>query len=176
MLPRVSHHRSKSDLPCTVSKVAFETPDAWFELSNDRLGDPIAWGWLLACGSGSWTGQSPRRTRSLYYLSVVLSSHPYPAKSPWFLLPIGLLQHRHSRPRRRLVESASGLYYHQSRVILATRSHQITIWVFNGGQWVSGGYQMVLNLNKHRKCWIYRPGWCNAVAVVMRVCWWFWWV
>ena len=70
----------------------------------------IVRGWCLACCWCPWTGQSPRRTPSLYNLFVVSTSHHSPAKSLWFLQPIGRLQHQHSWPRGGLVESASGLY------------------------------------------------------------------
>jgi hypothetical protein len=56
------------------------------------------------------TGQCPRPARSLFYVSVVLSSHPYPANSAWFLLHIGSLQRVGSQPRLGLIDSAPCLY------------------------------------------------------------------
>jgi len=129
-----------------------------------RLNDPIAWGRHVACCWSSCTGQSPRHPPSLDHHPVVLSSRPSPAKSPWFLLPIGCLQHLRSRPRGGLVESASGLYLHLWHLIWATSMHDIRCQVLNGGQRVSGGYQMIVTLNMHWECWIYHQGWCNAVA------------
>jgi len=93
----------------SVSKMSFWTPDHWLQYHNEQLGDSNAQGWHLACCWCSWTGQSPCRTASLYYLSIVLSSHPSPAKSQWFLMPIGWLDRPCSRPRRKLVQSAPGL-------------------------------------------------------------------
>jgi len=132
------------------------------------------WARHQACCRCSWTGQSLRRTPLLYYLSIGLSCHPSPAKSPWFLLPISWLQHQHSQPRHGLVESASGLYKDLGCMIFATKWHHITFLVPNGGQWFSGGYHMFISLNTHRECWKYCPGWCNTVAEESRVCWRFW--
>ena len=49
--------------------------------------------------------------RSLTWLSIrCVVKPPLSCQIPWFLLPIGWLQHGHSRPRCGLVTSASGLY------------------------------------------------------------------
>ena len=104
----------------------------------------------------------------------MLPSHPSPAKSAWFLLPFGRLQHLHSWPRGGLVGSVHGLYWHLRRLLLATRRHHSTFLVVNVGQSLSGGYHMRVTRNKRRQWWISRQGWCYALAEVRRLCQWFW--
>lgn len=104
----------------------------------------------------------------------MLSSHPSPAQSPWFPLPIDWLHLQYSWLRHRLIESASGLYQHLWWLLSATRRHHNTFQVLNCGQWLITGFPTLGTLHKHWKCWLYHEGWCNAAAEVRRVCWRFW--